>query len=141
MTDRRRAPHPLTIVHLVGMLALVGWWGWYFWQHSPARDGFENAPQRHAVHRRSVSAIDLRQGAGAELGGQVARTATALHAVAVDVAVGLTVLVLFGVATGVYVRRFEIWLQARGSGEAMSLAGTGLSDKALAANVDRGARR
>jgi hypothetical protein len=54
-----------------------------------------------------------------------------------DLAGGLVVLVLFAVGTGIYVRRFEIWLQARGSGETMTFAGTGLGDKTLAANAAR----
>ena len=138
MNDRRRAPHPLSVLHLIGMLVLLGWWGWYFWQHTPARELPRHSPA-HASHPNR-NAPDLRGGAGAKFAEGMATAATVMHAVVVDVGAGLAVLVLFGFGTGVYVRRLEIWLQARGSGAAMSLAGTGLDDKALAANARGGAR-
>ena len=89
---------------------------------------------------RSLSGA-IERGAGATLAEATARAGSAVNTALADIGGGLFVLVLFGVATGIYVRRFEIWLQARGSGEAMTLAGTGLSDKALAANVPRGGVR
>ena len=140
MNDRRRAPHPLSVLHILGMLVLLGWWGWYFWQHSPAREAMRRTPARASAHH-APAALDLRAGAGAKFEEGMARAATAMRAAVVDVGAGLVLLVLFGFGTGVYVRRLEIWLQARGSGAAMSLAGTGLSDKALAANADRGGMR
>jgi|SRR5665213_2460862 len=137
MSDRRTAPHPLSVLHLLAMLGLLGWWSWYYWQHCPARAPLRRPVATHAP-RQHAGPIDLRAGAGAQLADRTGQVAEALRAAAVDVSAGLVVLVLFGFATGVYVRKFEIWLQARGSGAAMTLAGTGLSDKALAANTGRG---
>ncbi len=69
--------------------------------------------------------------------GQGQRLVAAGRASLADISFALGVLVLFAVGTGVYVRRMEIWLQARSSGQAMSFGGTSLSDAALAANATR----
>jgi len=65
---------------------------------------------------------------------KLAAIANALESAVGDLAFGGAVLVLIAVGTGVYVRRFEIWLEARSSGEAVALGSTDLSDAALAAN-------
>ena len=72
MNDRRRAPHPLSVLHILGMLALLGWWGWYFWQHSPAREAMRRSPGRAAAHH-AAAALDLRGGAGANIEAGMAR--------------------------------------------------------------------
>lgn len=136
MTDRRRAPHPLSIFHLLAMLGLLAWWAWYFWEHTPAR----SLPPATSG-RRNPAASSIGAGATVKFGEGMSRAVALTRAAVIDIAGGLSVLVLFAVGTGVYVRRLEIWLQARGSGAAISLAGTGLSEKALAANANRGNRR
>lgn len=50
---------------------------------------------------------------------------------------GLGVLLLFSLGTGVYARRFEVWLEAHQAGEAAALRGVGLDQAALGANRDR----
>jgi hypothetical protein len=136
-TDRKKM-HPLSVLHLLGMVALLVWWGFYFWHHSPSRALFRAHRPSGTVGRGGSLSGAIERGAGATLAEATARAGSAVNTALADISGGLFVLALFGVATGIYVRRFEIWLQARGSGEAMTLAGTGLGDKALAANVARG---
>jgi hypothetical protein len=137
MTSQPGKMHPLSILHVVAMTGLLVWWSLYFWGHTPARDLFRNdAPAQNAQHRRAAGASLGGKAAGA-LGARVQGAGTAVSVALADVAGGLVVLVLFAVGTGIYVRRFEIWLQARGSGETMAFAGTGLGDKTLAANSVR----
>ena len=122
-------------VGVIGIAALLIWWSIYFWHHTPARQLLERGEGAPAAHqRRAVSASD--QAAG-EFGRRARNAVSALALAAADVAAGLVVISLFAVGTGIYVRRFEVWLQARRSGEAMTFAGTGLDDKALAANNAR----
>jgi hypothetical protein len=135
MTERKKS-HPLSVLHIIGMLVILSWWSWYFWQHSPTRQLLHAQGAAHHAHQAAPGS--LQRGAGAALSAATAQVGDALRMALADVAGGLVVLFLFSFATGVYVRRFEIWLQARSSGAAMGLAGTGLSDKALAANADRG---
>jgi hypothetical protein len=137
VTTPQKEMRALAMIHLVAMVGLLIWWSIYFWRHSPAqeilalRSPIADAPATRP--RRAVLEIKAR-------GTLRSRTEKASGAVAValpDIASGILFLVLFGVSTGIYVRRMEIWLQARGSGETMTLAGTGLGDKTLAANTDR----
>ena len=160
-TDRNKT-HPLTVLHIVATVGLLVWWSFYFWHHSPAREILRERQGGADVaraqvgkrppmprtrkesadgERRRAAVPTLGRAAADSLGTATERAGAAVNAALTDVAGGLSVLILFGVATGVYVRRFEIWLQARSSGDAMTLAGTGLSDKALAANADRGVDR
>jgi hypothetical protein len=60
-----------------------------------------------------------------------------LRAALPDFLGGLGVLFLFSLGTGVYVRRFEVWLEAHQAGEAAALRGVGLDQAALGANKDR----
>ena len=159
MSTHRNKTHPLTVLHIVAMVGLLVWWSFYFWHHSPAREMLQarqtaadvarapvgDRPQMPRARKgsadsdhRRTAVPTLGRAAADSLGKATERAGAAVNAALADVAGGLFVLILFGVATGVYVRRFEIWLQARSSGDAMTLAGTGLSDKALAANADRG---
>jgi hypothetical protein len=36
-TEGRRT-HPLTIIHMLAMFAVLTWWSVYFWRHAPARE-------------------------------------------------------------------------------------------------------
>lgn len=133
-TDRKKT-HPLSVLHLIAMVALLAWWSIYFWHHSPSRALLHG--HRSPRHEAGTLSGALERSAGAAFADATARASTAVRTALVDVAGGLFVLTAFAIGTGIYLRRFEIWLQARSSGDAMSLAGTGLSDKALAANATR----
>jgi hypothetical protein len=54
-----------------------------------------------------------------------------------DFLCGLVTLTTLGLGSRVYVRRLQIWLDARSSGQAMSFGGTDLSAATLAANDDQ----
>lgn len=135
MTARNKAMHPLSVLHVVAMAGLLVWWSVYFWRHTPAREVFRNGAQTTKMEHRRSGGVVGRAKAGFDSKARVAGAAITLALA--DVAGGLAVLVLFAVGTGIYVRRLEIWLQARSSGEGVALAGSGLVDKALAANSDR----
>jgi hypothetical protein len=48
---------------------------------------------------------------------------------------------LFALGTGIYVRRVQVWLDARSSGQAVAYGSADLKDQALAANdLERGGR-
>jgi hypothetical protein len=127
--------HPLSVLHVVAIAGLLVWWSVYFWRHTPARDVFESGAQPTEMRREHRSGVVDRAKAGFDTKARIAGTAITLALT--DVAGGMAVLILFAVGTGIYVRRLEIWLQARSSGEGVALAGSGLADKALAANSDR----
>jgi len=132
--SQRRKFHVLSLLHILLVFTLAGWWGLFFWRHSPARDVFR-------LHRARPAHVSRAQGRTLPgqldvlAAGQAGRVVTAAKVAVADVTYGLAVLVLFAVGSGVYVRRFEIWLQARSSGEAMSFRGGDLTDAALAANT------
>lgn len=137
MTAPQKEMHPLTVLHIVAMTGLLVWWSIYFWQHSPAREilTLQQPPAQALVARPRRTTLGT--GTRATLRSGTEKASAAVAVALPDVASGLFFLALFGVATGIYVRRLEIWLQARGSGETMTLAGTGLGDRALAANTGR----
>ena len=60
-----------------------------------------------------------------------------VQAVRPDLVGGLGVLLLLALGTGIYVRRFEVWLEAHQAGEAAAIRGVGLDQAALGANKDR----
>jgi hypothetical protein len=118
---------PLATLHLLAVLTVGLWWTIYFWQHTPARGA---STARSAASTRAVKevpdAIDLPLD-GVE---------RALRLAAGDIAFGAIALVLLGVGTGAYVRRVEIWLEARTSGQAVAFGADGLEGKALLANSE-----
>lgn len=135
MSGQHKPMHALTILHVVAMAAVVIWWALYFWRHTPARELLRRtSPPPASQHRRPVRGV-LPERAAGEFGRSTQSAAVAIALAAADVAGGLVVVSLFAIGTGIYVRRLEVWLQARGSGETMAFAGTGLDDKALAANM------
>src|SRR6185503_7004972 len=107
--------HLLSILHAIAMLARVTWWSLYCWRHTPAREALLHDDQVSQAHGAQRAAPPGNRG-----GGQFGS--------------GILVLTLFALGTGIYVRRLEIWLHARASGETVTFAGTDLDDKALAAN-------
>jgi hypothetical protein len=136
VTARSKAMHPLSVLHLVTMAGILVWWSAYFWRHSPARDLINSRP-RVAARQRPRGTDGAVRRATTAFETKLDAADTAIRTALADVGGGLAVLVMFAVGTGIYVRRFEIWLQARSSGEGVALAGEGLADKTLAANSDR----
>lgn len=156
-TEARRA-HPLTVIHMLAMLAVLTWWSVYFWRHAPAREILQQRSASVGVTRGAAArgtripgtlrgrrnpepSRDVFPGIG-HAATQTLREATDRAAAAVqtsmaDVAGGVMVLFIFAIGSGIYVRRLEIWLQARSSGDAMDLAGSDLGDRALVANAAR----
>lgn len=129
----RRKLHPLSLVHILGVLGLGVWWGIFFWQHTPARDVFRlHRPRAAHVVRATGKPVPFKM--ESLTAGQGARVLAATHAAVADVTYGIAVLVLFAIGSGVYVRRLETWLQARSSGAAVAFGGTDLADAAVAAN-------
>jgi hypothetical protein len=118
----------LSTLHLVAVLALASWWGSYFWSHSPACRAWRAGL---AAPRSSSPEVV------GDIEGQLDRAARLLHLAAADLAFGAGVLVMVAIGTGAYVRRFEIWLEARTSGQAVSFGAEDLEGQALAANADR----
>src|SRR4029079_16249653 len=140
MSGQQSRMHLLSILHAIATLALVAWWSLYFWRHTPAREALLHDDQVSQAHGAQRAAPPGNRGGG-QYGSGVRRAIAALVVAGADVAGGLLVLTLFALGTGIYVRRLEIWLHARASGETVMLAGTALDDKALAANATKkGAR-
>jgi hypothetical protein len=107
------------------VLALAGWWGHYFWRHTPARHAYRRATA--ASHATAV------------LGGPLFTfdpLFAALRLALGDLVCGASTVVLLAIGTRVYTRRLQIWLDARTSGEAVSFGGTELESQALSANAD-----
>jgi hypothetical protein len=123
-TSPSRRLRPLATLHFLAMLALSVWWLVYFVEHSPAGQIFR---------RRAQGA----PGGLGQLDSAVDAALAAALAAGPDLAMGAVVLVLLGIGTGMYVRRFEVWLQARSSGHVVSFGATGLEDQALIANAER----
>jgi hypothetical protein len=134
MTSQSKRMHPLSALHLVAIAGLVVWWSLYFWHHTPARELLRDGSTPTGTQHRRPDRGSLEGKATLALGAGTRRAATAISVALADVAAGVLVLILFAVGTGIYVRRLEIWLQARSSGETMSFASNGLDDKTLAAN-------
>jgi hypothetical protein len=109
---------PLPFIHAVAMIVLAAAWVVYCWEHV-ATGGLARA----LSHRQNPPGLDRAFAlAGAALG---------------DILLGLCSVFLFAVGTGIYVRRAQLWIDARGSGEAVAYGGADLKDRALAANADR----
>ncbi len=134
MSGQRTPMHALAVLHVFAMAGLLVWWSMYFWRHTPARELLAHDRGATAAHHLRRSGAAMPDRAAGEFGRRARAVGAALVLTAPDVMGGLVVLSLFAVGTGIYVRRFEVWLRARGSGETMRFAGTGLDDKALAAN-------
>jgi hypothetical protein len=131
MASERRVLRPLWTIHLVLMMLLTGAWLLFLLQHTPARSYWESAKG----HRRHMYSSDSM---GRALRENLERSRIIARAIAGDLFFGALTVGLFWLGSRVYVRRFEIWLEARGSGEAMSLGGTELSADTIAANSDKG---
>lgn len=133
-----RTPHgsggpthrPISKIFLVLTLAIAGWWTWFAWKYHPAREIYRiktKSAQAKNPSKDLAKAFDIQSG----------RLLLAVQSTVADVSGGLVVLLLFYIGVGTYVRRFETWVEARGSGDAAALRGIGLDDQALAANANR----
>ena len=98
------------------MLALAVAWACYCWRESPLR-----LPGAGKVARGSVVGLE--------------RALNILSGSIGDLLLGFVTLLLFAIGTGIYVRRFQVWLDARSSGEAVAYGSADLKDRALAANA------
>ena len=126
--------HPIRVLHALGCLAIAGWFSGYAWQNHPARVAFRvqaSSPEREVHHKKQVlpPSVLLPK----ELSTRFALVRSALP----DVLGGVGVLLLFSLGTGIYARRFEVWLEAHQAGEAAAIRGVGLDRAALGANKDR----
>jgi hypothetical protein len=116
------------------VLAIAIWWGVFFWQHSPARDLLPTAnltashPGSSRDRPRSASLRDP----SSFLNGKVL---VAVRVAAPDLILGISVLFLFGIASGVHVRQLDNWLHARSSGDAVAFRGQDLTAATLEANT------
>lgn len=127
MTARTpRKPRLLSTLHLLAVMALALWWGHYFYRHTPAREAWRK-PDRPDADTTGTLALTL----------SLDRVAQVVRLVGADLITGCAVVLLFGVGTGVQVRRFEIWLEARTSGQAVAFGAEDLEGQALFANANR----
>ncbi len=130
MTGQQRPIHLLPNLHLLGMLALGVWWGIFFWQESPARVVLTRPLPEEALATRGPWPGSV----AAEAGRLGTRLSIAVRASAADVLIGLSVLLLFGISSGVQVRRLDNWMHARSSGDAVAFRGQDLTSATIAAN-------
>jgi hypothetical protein len=112
---------PLLFLHLLLVTVVGGWWFVYFWNHTPARDVYTIASAAHRA-RAELELFSLEPAFAA------ARVAVG------DITCGFLNLLVLSYGTRVYVRRAQIWLDARGSGDAVSFGTTDLASQALSAN-------
>ena len=112
---------PLPVLHGLTMLALGILWAFYCWRQSPLRGVGPRGRPRDEILGLD-QALDI------------------LTASVGDVLLGLCTLLLFAVGTGIYVRRFQVWLDARSSGEAVAYGSADLKDQALSANLPQARR-
>lgn len=137
MSQERKTIHILPLCHILVMLAIATWWGTYFWRHSPSRELFhlhEPTPRQAAQagqHTALVPKLDFMYSS------QGSRFLMAARAGIGDLAWGGAVLLLVGLCTGVYVRRFDNWLNARTSGQAVAFRGHDLTAATLDANTQQ----
>jgi hypothetical protein len=126
--ERRRLRFP-TILQMLLVSALITLWVVFLLQQTKLRMTNE-APARTHGFRASQPTEQLVANA--------ARAGRFVRALAGDVLFGFGTIALLWMGSRPFVRRVETWLEARGSGEAMSLGGTDLTAQAIAANADRG---
>ncbi len=124
-----RSLHPIRVLHALACVGLGVVFAGYGWWHHPVR--FARAPgQRRAAAAGRPSPVP-------DLAGAMSHGMALVKVVVPDALGGLGVLLLFTLGTGVYARRFEVWLEAHQAGEAAALRGVGLDQAALGANRDR----
>ena len=110
--------------------------GRFFWSHTLSRAIFDLGHPGHRQLRRHRDTPPFGRIADLE-GGPIARFALAAHAAVADLVLGLLTLFLLAVGSGMYVRRFDNWLHARTSGQAVAFRGQDLTAATLDANTKR----
>lgn len=125
-----RSLHPIRVLHVLACLGLAFGFGWYAWRHHPVRRVLRAQAQRAPVTRKAPQGVPF-------FAEELSRRLNLIQAVLPDLVGGLGVLLLISLGTGVYVRRFEVWLEAHQAGEAAAIRGVGLDRAALGANKDR----
>ena len=116
------------------VLAIAIWWGVFFWQHSPARAllATANLTASHPGSSRDrPMSVSLREPSSFLNG----KALVAVRIAAPDLILGISVLFLFGIASGVHVRQLDNWLHARSSGDAVAFRGQDLTAATLEANT------
>lgn len=133
--NQTKATHPLSALHIIGILALLGWWMAWAWTHHPVREAMraQTAAAARAAPKKTGAATPSFSG----VGNGMEEKAKLLKAAAPDFVAGFGIILLFAIGSGVYITRIEVWLQARSAGEAVALRGIGLEKSALGANADR----
>jgi len=125
-----RSLHPIRVLHVLACLGLAFGFGWYAWRHHPVRSILRAQAQRPPVARGALRG-------GPAFTGELSRRLDLVQAILPDLVGGLGVLLLLSLGTGIYVRRFEVWLEAHQAGAAAAIRGVGLDRAALGANKDR----
>jgi hypothetical protein len=106
---------PLPLLHMMAMFGLALGWLYYCWRETSLRY------------------------TGPKLGLDLDQAVDLLTRSLGDFLLGLCTVLLFALGTGIYVRRVQVWLDARSSGQAVAYGSADLKDQALAANdLERG---
>jgi hypothetical protein len=119
------------------MLAIGTWWGIYFWRHSPSRELFHLHEPMPRQKEQPAGQTALGPKLDLAYSSQSARFLMTARAGIGDLAWGGAVFLLVGLCTGVYVRRFDTWLNARTSGQAVAFRGHDLTAATLDANTQQ----
>jgi hypothetical protein len=106
---------PLPLLHGLIMIGLALLCAYYCWLHAPS--------QLRRVSQRPGDVLGLD------------RVMDVFAASLGDLLLGFCTLLLFGLGTGIYVRRFQVWLDARSSGQAVAYGSADLKDQAVSANL------
>jgi len=125
-----RSLHPIRVLHVLACVGLAFGFAGYAWRHHPVRRVMSAQASRTPTARRAPHGVPF-------FAGDLAGRLDLVQAVPPDLVGGLGVLLLLSLGTGIYVRRFEVWLEAHQAGEAAAIRGVGLDQAALGANKDR----
>jgi hypothetical protein len=108
----------------MAVLALAAWWLLFFWRLSPVSNAWGTiAPAAHASLMAAFNA-------------SLERADRVVRAAAGDLICLVITVFIFWLGTHSYVRRLRVWLEARGSGQALSFGSTDLGAETLAANQE-----
>jgi hypothetical protein len=107
---------PLLLLHALAMFGLAGGWVAYCWRETSLLVRL----------RRPIAGDFLGLDRALDLG----------SAALGDIFLGLCAVLVLAIGTGLYVRRAQVWIDARSSGEAVAYGSVDLKDSALAANAD-----
>ena len=131
MSAQPKPVHLLPALHLLVVFAIAIWWGAFFWQHSPARDLLATA-NGAASHAGSSRVRSVSVAANSSFLNN--KMLIAAKVGAPDLILGISILLLFGIASGVHMRQLDNWLHARASGDAVAFRGQDLTAATIEAN-------